>query len=64
MSAVDAARWRAWGGVADIMGLGDVEFVPDPDGGWIAAAGGYRGEGATGVDALASLCQRAALRRR
>jgi hypothetical protein len=64
VSTVDRARWRAWGGVADIMGLGDVEFVPDPEGGWIAAAGGYRGHGATGVDALAMLCQRAATRRR
>lgn len=63
MSSVDRARWRAWGGVADLMGL-DVEFTPDEDGGWIATAKGYRGHGDTGVDALAMLCQRAAVRRR
>jgi hypothetical protein len=46
------------------MGLRDIEFAPDPDGGWIAAAGGHRGEGATGADALASLCRAAAMGRK
>lgn len=62
MSAVDRARWRAWGGVADIMGLGPIVFRPLKDG-WSASAGRYRAEGATGVDALAALCRKAAVRR-
>lgn len=60
MSALDRARWRAWGGVADLMGLGDVEFTPDEWGGWIAEAKGHQGCGDTGADALAALCRAAA----
>ena len=55
MSAVDRARWRAWGGVADIMGL-TVTFRP-LGAGWSASAEGQRTEGATAVDALAALCR-------
>jgi hypothetical protein len=62
MSAVDRARWRAWGGVADIMGLGPITCRPVKDG-WVASAGRHRAEGATGVDALASLCRKAAVSR-
>lgn len=62
MSGVDRARWRAWGGVADLMGL-VVTFEPDPEGGWIARARGHKASGETGVDALATLCRKAAARR-
>jgi len=62
VSTIDRARWRAWGGVADIMGL-EVTFRPIR-GGWSASAKGVRVEAETGVDALAMLCQRVALRRR
>lgn len=63
MSDVDLARWRAWGGVADIMGL-RVVFTPDVGGGWIATARRCEGRGATGTDALAMLCRVAAARRK
>ena len=61
MSAVDRARWRAWGGVADILGL-VVTFRPIRDG-WSASARGHYADGATGVDALAALCRKVAVRR-
>lgn len=64
MSAVDRARWAAWGGVAGLLRLGRIVFTPEDEGGWIATARGFEGRGATGVDALAMLCQRAATRRR
>lgn len=66
MSAVDKARLVAWGGVADLLRLGRVAWTPPERRGddWTATARGFEGRGATGVDALAMLCQRAALRRR
>jgi hypothetical protein len=64
VSSIDRARWRAWCGVADLMGLGPVTFEPDPDGGWTARAGRTKGHGDNGADALASLCRKAAARRK
>jgi hypothetical protein len=66
MSALDRARLKAWGGVADLLRLSRIAWTPPERLGddWVATARGFEGRGQTGVDALAMLCQRAATRRR
>lgn len=62
MTAAERVKLRAWYAIADLMGLGPITFRPLNDG-WSATAGRHRAEGATGLDALSSLCRKASVAR-